>query len=204
MIEAEPSGLGELFPNGTKEIRQYVDILLSDGVTRGLIGPRESERIWSRHILNSLALGSMVGQGVRVVDVGSGGGLPGIPLALARPDISVTLLEPLLRRVRFLGEVIERLGIGDQVAVVRGRAEDHDESYDCVVSRAVAPLSKLVGWCVPLLAEGGEMLSLKGERADQELQDAAKQLDSLGLIAEVESVSALHESTNVVRLRCRG
>ncbi len=204
MIEPVPKGLDTLFPHSIKEIKQYVDILLTDGVVRGVIGPRESERIWSRHILNSATLGSMVRPGAKVIDVGSGAGLPGIPLALARRDISVVLLEPLLRRVRFLGETVEKLGIDNRVEVFRGRAEDHSATYDCVVSRAVAPLPKLVLRCAGLLAEGGEMLSLKGDRAEQEVQDAAKQLDSLGLNAEIVPVSALYESTTVVRVSCRG
>ncbi len=201
MIEAEPSGLGELFPNRTKEIRRYVDILLSQGVTRGVIGPRESERIWSRHILNSVALSSLVTFGSRVVDVGSGAGLPGIPLSLARPDVAVTLLEPLLRRVRFLGETIEELRLHEQVEVVRGRAEEHEGAYDFVVARAVAPLEKLLLWCLPLMAPEGELLALKGERAATEVMEASGQVDSLGLVAEVVPVSALNEGTSVIRIR---
>ncbi len=201
MIQPEPTGLDTVFPKSGKEIRQYVDILLTDGMARGVIGPGESKRIWSRHILNSAALGNLLSPNASVVDVGSGAGLPGIPLVLARRDVSMTLLEPLLRRVRFLGETVAELGIADEVALVRGRAEEYDEKFDYVVSRAVAPLSKLVRWCAPLMNPGGEILALKGDRANQELADSTEQLDSLDLAAEVVPVSALQERTNVVRVR---
>lgn len=155
---------------------KYVDILASRGIDRGLIGPREADRLWERHVFNSAAIGELVPQGVSVVDVGSGAGLPGIPLALARPDLHLTLLEPLLRRVVFLNEVVGELGLGDRVDVVRGRAEDCRERYPVVTARAVAPLGKLLGWTVKLFQPGGCLLAMKGSSADEEITQASSLL----------------------------
>ncbi len=143
---------------------------------RGLIGPREVPRLWPRHVLNSAVLTDLVPIGERVVDVGSGAGLPGIPMALRRPDLAVDLVEPMLRRTTFLTEAVEALAISDRVRVVRGRAEDRavrDATGDArwVVARAVAPLDRLVGWCFRLLAPGGTLLALKGASAEQELAE---------------------------------
>ncbi len=152
----------ELFGAGAEAIRQYVDILASRGIDWGVIGPREGERLWERHILNSIAGASLFPEGATVVDVGSGAGLPGIPLAILRPDLRVTLLESLLRRANFLDLAVEELGLADRVRVVRARAEEHRERYAVVASRAVAPLPRLVGWCAPLMTGGGKILALKG------------------------------------------
>lgn len=110
-----------LYRDNYKTIRQYVDILVSRGVDWGLIGPREIGRLWERHILNSIALESLIPEGCRVADVGSGAGLPGIPLAILRPDLEMTLIEPMLRRSNFLTEALDELGLDDRVTVVRGR-----------------------------------------------------------------------------------
>jgi 16S rRNA (guanine527-N7)-methyltransferase len=163
--------------------RRYVDLLASDGVERGLIGPREVARLWDRHVLNCVAVEELIDPGVRVVDVGSGAGLPGIPLALARPDLKVTLMEPMLRRTTFLSEVIEELAL--PAKVLRGRAEERgvrDEvgEVDVAVSRAVASLDKLAGWCLPLLREGGILLAIKGDRADEEVEQYRRVVASLG------------------------
>ena len=154
----------------------YAGLLATEGTVRGLIGPREVTRLWERHLLNSAAIASLVPAGARVVDVGSGAGLPGIPLALARPDLTVTLLEPLARRVAFLAECIDRLGLV-RVTVVRGRAEEAPVrrelgGADVVTARAVAPLDKLAGWCLPLLRAGGLLLAMKGSTAAEELAAA--------------------------------
>ncbi|MFV0452404.1 MAG: 16S rRNA (guanine(527)-N(7))-methyltransferase RsmG, partial [Propioniciclava sp.] len=148
-----------------------------------MIGPREVDRIWERHLLNSVVVSGMSSDGASVVDVGSGAGLPGIPLAIARPDLSVTLLEPLLRRSRFLAEVVDELGLAPQVEVVRARAEEHRHRYGVVTARAVAPLSRLVEWCAPLLVPGGSMVALKGQSAADEISAAGKQLAVAGLEA---------------------
>ncbi|MFT3876424.1 MAG: 16S rRNA (guanine(527)-N(7))-methyltransferase RsmG [Propioniciclava sp.] len=176
---------------------RYAGILATRGVEWGLIGPREVGRLWDRHLLNSVAVASAIPAGVRVVDVGSGAGLPGIPLALARPDLSVTLLEPLLRRATFLTEAVDELGLGDRVRVVRGRAMGpdardamaHHDSYDAVTSRAVAPLPRLLDWCAPLLASSGVIVALKGASAADEVTDARAELKRYRLRASAESVS---------------
>lgn len=186
-------------------ISRYVDILTSTAVDRGLLGPREADRVWDRHILNCAALSSLIAADSSVADVGSGAGLPGIPLALLRPDLRVTLIEPLLRRFTFLEETVEQLGIADRVQVVRSRAEDHHQSYNFVVARAVAPVVRLIGWCDPLRAKGGVVLALKGESAADEVAAAERQLNAAGLVAEVLSVQPQPglEPATVVRLRER-
>jgi 16S rRNA (guanine527-N7)-methyltransferase len=193
----------EVFGEQFGTIERYVDILASRGVEWGLIGPREVDRLWSRHVLNSVALGSLVPAGSSVVDVGSGAGLPGLPLAILRPDLKVTLLEPLLRRVNFLKETVAELGLGDRVSVVRGRAEDHRATYQVVTCRAVAALEKLLPWCLPLLASDGQLLALKGESAERELLDVKGVLRRRRLIGDVQVMSAHPEaeSTWVVRIR---
>ena len=174
----------EVYTSNYKTIKQYVDLLASDGVTRGLIGPREIPRLWDRHILNSAALDGLIPSGSRVIDVGSGAGLPGIPLAILRPDLEMTLLEPLLRRSTFLVEAVEALQLSS-VRVIRGRAEDHTEQYDVVTSRALAPLGRLLGWCNPLRSPGGVILALKGQSAAEEITTATSTLAQLRLRAEI-------------------
>lgn len=183
-------------------ISRYVDILASTGVEWGLIGPREVDRLWERHILNSVALADLIPQGSRVVDVGSGAGLPGIPLAILRPDLEMTLLEPLLRRFSFLTHTVEGLGITHAVRVVRARAEQHRSSYDVVLARAVAPLDRLIAWCDPLRSPAGAILALKGRSAEDEVRGAGSLLSQRGLAASVLSVraSATSDPTTVVRI----
>ncbi|WP_030160323.1 MULTISPECIES: 16S rRNA (guanine(527)-N(7))-methyltransferase RsmG [unclassified Glycomyces] len=149
----------------------YVGLLSTIGIERGLIGPREVPRLWGRHVLSSAVVEELIPEKADVLDVGSGGGLPGIPLAIARPDLWVTLVEPMQRRVDFLNEVIEALGIPN-VEVLRSRAEEVDPQgqADVVVSRAVAPLGKLAGWCLPLARLGGAMLAIKGQSAAEEVK----------------------------------
>jgi 16S rRNA (guanine527-N7)-methyltransferase len=172
---------GERFPL----LNRYVDILGSTAVTWGLLGPREADRLWDRHILNSAALSDLIATDSAVVDVGSGAGLPGVPLAILRPDLRVTLIEPLLRRFTFLVQTVEELGISDRLEVVRSRAEDHQRTYDVVVARALAPLDRLIGWCNPLRAPDGVILALKGASAGDEVAAANRQLKAAGLNAEV-------------------
>jgi 16S rRNA (guanine527-N7)-methyltransferase len=161
-------------------VEQYVELLATAGVERGLIGPREAPKLWDRHVLNCLALTSLVPPGATVADLGSGAGLPGLVLAIGRPDLTVTLVEPLLRRTTFLDEVIEELGLED-VRVVRGRAEElHGrERFDVVTARALAPLARLLGWGMPLVAPTGKLLAMKGSSAAAEIAEAAKQLREL-------------------------
>ncbi|MGH3840611.1 MAG: 16S rRNA (guanine(527)-N(7))-methyltransferase RsmG [Pseudonocardiaceae bacterium] len=151
---------------------RYAELLAGPGVDRGVIGPREADRLWDRHLLNSVVLGELIADGARVLDVGSGAGLPGIPLAIARPDLTVVLLEPMARRVAWLQEVAIELGL--EVSVRRGRAEDlavrrEIGGYDVVTARAVAPLGRLAGWCLPLVAPGGRLLAVKGASAAAEV-----------------------------------
>jgi 16S rRNA (guanine527-N7)-methyltransferase len=173
---AVPAAARAVFGPAVDAAAEYARLLASEGTVRGLIGPREVPRLWDRHLLNSAAIAALVPAGARVVDVGSGAGLPGIPLALARPDLTVTLLEPLARRVAFLTECVERLGL-ERVTVVRGRAEEGPVrrelgGADAVTARAVAPLDKLAGWCLPLLRPGGVLLAMKGSTAAEELAAA--------------------------------
>ncbi|MFT4296449.1 MAG: 16S rRNA (guanine(527)-N(7))-methyltransferase RsmG [Micropruina sp.] len=193
----------DVFGDSYKTAERYVDILASRGVDWGLIGPREVDRLWPRHVLNSLAVGSLIAEGSIVVDVGSGAGLPGLPLAIQRPDLNVTLLEPLLRRFNFLTEAVAELDLADRVTVVRGRAEEHHDRYDVVTARAVAALPKLLGWCLPLMRANGQLLALKGESAEAELLDVQKTLRKGRLSGEVLTVPApgTAESTWVVRIR---
>jgi 16S rRNA (guanine527-N7)-methyltransferase len=170
-----------------------------------LIGPREGDRLWDRHVLNSAALADLIPAGSTVADVGSGAGLPGIPLAILRPDLQVALVEPLLRRSTFLTEAVEELGMADRVSIVRARAEEHRERYDVVVARALAPLERLVTWCDPLRSSTGVILALKGRSAADELEGAQRTLAQRRLTGEVLSVRAHPsvEPTTVVRLAGR-
>jgi 16S rRNA (guanine527-N7)-methyltransferase len=183
-------------------ISRYVDILRSTAVEWGLLGPREAERLWDRHILNSTALSGLIAVDSAVADVGSGAGLPGIPLAIMRPDLRVTLIEPLLRRSTFLTQTVEELQISDRVEVVRARAEDHQHTYNVVVARALAPLDRLIGWCNPLRTPDGVVLALKGASAADEIVAAGRQLQAAQLQAEVLKVRAHPdlEPATVVRL----
>jgi len=182
--ESPPAALA-LFGDRLELARRYAELLAGPGVERGLLGPREVDRIWERHILNSAALAELIAPGARVVDIGSGAGLPGVPLAIARPDLRVALVEPMLRRAEFLTEVVEALGI--PVEVIRGRAEEpairsSAAGADVVVSRAVADLGKLTRWSMPLLRPGGRMLALKGERAAAEVAECGREMAALGAI----------------------
>lgn len=181
---APPEAAADVFSDRLGTARRYAELLAGPGVERGLLGPREVDRLWDRHILNSAALGELLDVDERVADIGSGAGLPGIPLAIARPDLQVVLVEPLLRRSEFLREAVEELALGN-VAVVRGRAEDRavrDEfrERDAVVSRAVASLDKISRWSLPLLRMNGRMLAMKGERAQAEVEEHRRVMIGLG------------------------
>lgn len=191
--------------DGLALARRYVNHLATTGLDHGLIGPRELPRLWSRHVLNCAVLSELVPESASVVDVGSGAGLPGIPLAIARPDLQVTLLEPLDRRCRWLARVVDELGLQDRVTVRRGRAQDvvGEVRGDVVTSRAVAELTKLLRWSVPLVAPGGQVLALKGERAVDELAGAAAHLREWGVDnADIAlcGVDSLEEPVRVVRV----
>jgi 16S rRNA (guanine527-N7)-methyltransferase len=161
-------------------------------VERGLLGPREVPRLWDRHLLNCAAVGALLDPSERVIDLGSGAGLPGIPLAIARPSSPIDLVEPLQRRVDFLAEVVTDLSLSDRVRVIRGRVEDRPvravvDGAPVIVARAVTSLEKLVQWCLPLLGPGGRLLAVKGERAQLEIQALSsrirRQIGSVDLVS---------------------
>jgi 16S rRNA (guanine527-N7)-methyltransferase len=165
-VEQSVEGLvGRYFPERQAEIRAYAQFLATAGIERGLIGPREGERIWERHIFNCLPVTQLLPQGASLFDIGSGAGLPGIVIALARPDLKVTLIEPLERRVEFLKEATA----GTEIEVIRGRAQDVKKSADYVTARAVAPLEKLKKMSWHMVKTGGALLAMKGESAATEM-----------------------------------
>jgi len=179
-----PAVAGEVFGPALDRAETYARLLATDGTVRGLIGPREVPRLWDRHLLNSAVLAELVPRDARVVDVGSGAGLPGIPLALARPDLRLTLVEPMARRVEFLEEVVAELGAPWQV--VRGRAEERSVRVavgpvDVVTARAVAALPRLVSWCRGLLRPGAQLVALVGSRAVEELPSLVPELEAAGM-----------------------
>jgi 16S rRNA (guanine527-N7)-methyltransferase len=183
-LPAPPEQARTVFGDRFADALRYAGLLADVGVSRGLIGPREVPRLWDRHLMNCAVLSEVVERDVSVCDVGSGAGLPGIPLALARPDLEITLLEPLLRRTTFLEEAVKLLGLAN-VTVVRGRAEEMIgklPAVDVVTARAVAPLERLAGWGLPLLRPHGEMAVLKGDTAADELKAARAALDRLGAV----------------------
>lgn len=179
-------------------------MLATDGVTRGLIGPRETSRLWERHLLNCAVVADLLPDRGELVDIGSGAGLPGVVLAMLRPGLHVTLLEPLLRRSVFLEECVARLDLAN-ATVIRGRAEDMagDLRADVATARAVAPLDRLLGWTAGLLRPGGELLAVKGQAAEEEIAAARPVLSRLGArSAEVMMVGQgrVISATTVVRV----
>jgi len=179
---------------------RYVDLLASAGVERGLIGPREVPRLWERPVLNCAVVVPRVPVEASVADVGSGAGLPGLVWAIARPDLTITLIEPLLRRTVFLEEAVEALGL-DRVRLLRSRAEDVDELFDVVTARAVAPLERLAGWCLPLVRPGGVLLALKGRTAEEEVASSRVALHKMGATdIVVSSHGDLQVPTTVVEV----
>ena len=178
-LASPPPHAAGVFASHLGQAEEYATILSTDGVVKGLIGPREIPRIWDRHIMNSAVVAPRVPSGASVADVGTGAGLPGLVWAIVRPDIQMTLIEPLLRRTRFLDETVERLGLGN-VTVVRSRAEDVTDRFDVVTARAVAGMDKLARWCLPLVTPGGVLLAMKGQSAADEVRDSTATLHRLG------------------------
>ncbi|WP_253777285.1 16S rRNA (guanine(527)-N(7))-methyltransferase RsmG [Goodfellowiella coeruleoviolacea] len=182
-VPPAPAAASAIFGNQLDGAIAFAQLLAEHGVARGLIGPREVDRLWDRHLLNSAVIAELLPRNCRVVDVGSGAGLPGIPLALARPDLELTLLEPMARRIAWLNEVVAALNLN--VTVLRGRAEEADvrerlSGSDVVTARAVAPLERLASWCLPLLRPGGLLVALKGASAAEELARDAPALTRAG------------------------
>jgi 16S rRNA (guanine527-N7)-methyltransferase len=206
-LPAPPPAALELFGEALPKVTAYAEKLATDGVVRGLIGPREVPRLWERHLLNCAVLGELIDPGLAVVDVGSGAGLPGIVLAIARPDLQVTLLEPLARRVAFLDEcraVLEPTSL----TVLRGRAEDPATlpavgGVEVVTARAVAPLGRLAGWCLPLLRGGGRLLAVKGDSASAEVTACRQEIARCGggdVAVRRCGVGVLDQPTTVVEI----
>lgn len=201
-----------VFSHALPKAQHYADLLATDGVVRGLIGPREVPRIWERHLLNCALLGHAIPEGSEVCDIGSGAGLPGLVLAITRPDLKVTLVEPLLRRATFLSEAVAALDL-DNVEVVRARAEDlHGRrDFDVVTSRAVAPLERLLRWSMPLVRQGGEMVAMKGSSVEAEIDQSQSVLRKYGAghvrveeygrdVVDVPTIAVRVESTRPSRL----
>ena len=190
---------------------RYAELLTSSGVERGLLGPHEASRIWERHLLNCAVVGELLPRAARVVDIGSGAGLPGIVLACARPDLRIDLVEPMARRVTFLKEAVAVLALAGRVSVVRGRAEERAVSRRVapvawVTARAVAPLDRLAAWCLPLLKPDGHLLALKGRRGAQELDEHHDAIGRLGGVDQhvvLCGVDLLASPTTVIVIRRR-
>lgn len=181
-LPATPAVAGRVFGDGLERAEAFVAILADTGVTHGLIGPREVPRLWERHALNCAVIEDAFPAATRIIDVGSGAGLPGLALAVARPDLDVHLVEPMLRRTAWLGDTIAALGLGN-VTVHRGRAQEYAGvlAAPFVTARAVARLAKLAHWCVPLLEPDGTLVAMKGTSAATELDEDRPALTRLGL-----------------------
>lgn len=188
-----------------KQLHDYQEVLATTGVEWGLIGPREVDRLWERHIDNCLAVtedDECLPASCSVIDIGSGAGLPGLVWAIGRPDLTVTLVEPLERRVRFLNQVVEELALTN-VTVLRARAQDVDVRAVRVTARAVSATKTLLPWLAPLVSPGGRMVLLKGRRADQELREADQWLRRSGWVAGIREVGE-PPRTRVVVVKRRG
>ncbi|OII25140.1 16S rRNA (guanine(527)-N(7))-methyltransferase RsmG [Curtobacterium sp. MCBA15_013] len=203
VLETEPAAAATLFGDRIDLARSFTNELARRGEELGLIGPLELPRLWTRHILNSAVLAPLLEERGRVADVGSGAGLPGLVLAIARPDVHLTLIEPMERRVDWLTSEASRLGL-DNVEVVRARAEDvaDDIVVDQVTARAVSALSKLIPLTVPLVRSGGQLILMKGARVEDEMEKARKVILRKRL-ADVEvlelGVGVVEETTRVFR-----
>lgn len=178
-----PPAASAIFGAGLPAATRYAELLAEHGVVRGVIGPREVDRLWERHLLNSAVIGELVPTGARVVDLGAGAGLPGVPLGIARPDLSVVLLDAMARRVDWLDWVVASLSL--PMSVVRGRAEEPTikrrvGGADVIVARAIAPLGKLCEWSLPLVRSGGKLVALKGTTAADELRRDHQQVIRAG------------------------
>lgn len=204
-LSPPPPTAAEVLGDRLALAERYAALLATDGIDHGLIGPREVPRLWERHILNCAVIEEAITSEASVIDIGSGAGLPGIPLALARPDLDVTLIEPLLRRSDFLERVVADLNLSS-VRVVRGRAEEKAvreslEPADVVTSRAVAPLERLAKWSAPLIVDGGSLVAIKGSSAADEIRrdaDAVGRMGITDLHTRLCGEARLEEPTTIV------
>jgi 16S rRNA (guanine527-N7)-methyltransferase len=191
----------EVYPDAADNLARFADWLAGAGVERGFLGPREVDRIWDRHIANCAVVEELIPANSKVFDIGSGAGLPGLVLAIVRPDITIGLIEPLMRRSEFLKEVVADLGITDQVTVIRGRAEElKGQTAPVVTARAVAPLGKLLTWSLPLTAKGGVILAMKGSSAATEITDAKEILKGRKAEIVLCGEGVVDPQTTVVRV----
>lgn len=201
-VPAPGDAAREVFGARLPLAERYASELAGDGVAHGHLGPREVPGLWPRHLLNSALVADLLPPHSVVTDVGSGAGLPGIPLAIRRPDLAVTLLEPMQRRVLFLERCVAELGLEDQVSVHRGRADDvvvrRSLAPGWVVARAVAPLGRLVGWCLPLVSSSGRLLALKGVTAAQEVSEHGRAIAAAG--GHVERIAAVGHGDAATRV----
>ena len=204
-IEEPTQEVKDLFGYGYQQIEHYVKMLIEEGQLRGLIGPRELSRIWSRHIVNCAALEKFIPEESIVAEIGSGAGLPGIVIAIMKPDCEIHLIETMQRRTQWLQDCVEEIGL-DNVVIHNNRAEElHKKiSFDLVTARAVGSIDKLTKWAAPLIKSGGKMVLLKGDKAETELEDAKYTIKKFKLVdpkvSKVKSVM-YDEETTVVELR---
>ncbi|WP_375484618.1 16S rRNA (guanine(527)-N(7))-methyltransferase RsmG [uncultured Jatrophihabitans sp.] len=214
-LPAPSAAARSVFGDELGAAERYAELLAGPGIAHGHLGPREVQRLWDRHLVNSAVVTDLLPTGATVVDVGSGAGLPGLPMAIRRVDLSVILLEPMQRRTLFLEQAVGELDLAGRVQVVRGRADDEPvrallSGQQWVTARAVAPLERLIRWCLPLLAPGGRLLALKGSRAADEvdrfregaprdLRDAVADIDVATLAAE-DGAHGSADVTTVVRV----
>lgn len=191
--ESEPAAAATIFGDRVSLARRYAQLLVRDSDTLGLLGPREMPKLWTRHILNSAVVSELVPAGVSVADVGSGAGLPGIPMAIAEPNAQFTLIEPMERRSDWLKQVVAELALTN-VTVLRARAEEVGEVFDLVTARAVSALPKLLRLTVPLTKHGGAIIALKGSKATEEIEEAKKLVKKL----KIASFEVIHTGTQIL------
>ncbi|HUH52880.1 MAG TPA: 16S rRNA (guanine(527)-N(7))-methyltransferase RsmG [Microbacteriaceae bacterium] len=203
MIEVEPLAALQLAQDQIEKLRLFTNDIAERGEELGLIGPKEAARIWTRHVLNSAIVAPLLSAGTKVVDIGTGGGMPGLVLAIVRPDVNFKLVEPMERRCAWLNEQIATLKL-ENVDVLRGRAEEFHGAFeaDVVTARAVSALRKLIPLTAPLLNNGGELILLKGDAVEAEIEAAQKQIKKFKLKdvrSEILGVGVLDETTRVFR-----
>lgn len=200
-----PAGAAEILGAHADLVAAFGSLLATDAAVRGLIGPHETERLWDRHLLNCAVVAELLPTGARVVDVGSGAGLPGIVLACVRPDLTVDLVDSLARRTAFLAEAVNRLELSARVRVHTGRAEDRSivkavGEVAWVTARAVAPLDRLARWCLPLLTSGGTLVAVKGQNAEREISDHCATVLKLGARSVALAVCGVGRVAEPVRV----